>query len=97
MLPPLLLILFLFCFCFVFVAPCKWDCGVLPLPALSVAMAVILSVVVPEVETMMVPMTTTMMITKETRHGEPFNPLSVREGKSEGVVDKGGSGCCGRR
>ncbi len=68
--------------------------------ALSVAVAVVLGAVVPQVETKMAPMTTMMMMMIEAHHGAPSNPPSnpcLREGKGEGDEDKGGGSHCGRR
>jgi hypothetical protein len=68
--------------------------------ASSVAAAVILGAVVPQVEAKMAPMVTTVTTMNETRHGAPSNPPSnpcLREGKGKSNEDEGGGCCCGRQ
>jgi hypothetical protein len=68
--------------------------------ALSVAAAIFLSAVVPQVETKTAPTTTAVATTNEMRHGAPStlpsNPC-LREGKSKGNEGKDGGHRCGRQ
>ncbi len=74
--------------------------GDIGITASSVAGAVVLGAVIPQVETKMVPTTTTMTTTNETRHGAPSTPPSnpcPREGKGKGNEGESGRHCRGRQ
>ncbi len=72
------------------------DIGVM---ASSVATAIVLRAVIPQVETKMAPTMMTLTITNEMCHGAPSTPLSdprPREGEGKGDEDEGGGHCHGR-
>jgi hypothetical protein len=72
------------------------DIGIM---ASSVAAAIVLSAVVPQVETKMASTMTTMAMMNEMRHGVPSTPPSYpcpRENKGKGNKGKGGGRRCRR-